>query len=185
MSARKASAAIVLASCLALLGAAGATAQQITRIAVMDFNRVLASRSQDGVALKDFELKKSAIQAEIDKRSDEIIRLMAQKVEADKAGDAKGSAKLKSDIEAKTRQLSEYAQVKQRELDDDATRLVSTDSLAQAIYRQVQAIAEADGYSLVLNLRSADSVMGSVFWYSQMIDITDKLIQALAGVKIQ
>ncbi|HRY55047.1 MAG TPA: OmpH family outer membrane protein [Spirochaetia bacterium] len=169
---------ISLAAAAAL--AASAFGQQITRVAVMDFNRILASRSGDASSLRDFELKKSLIQAEIDKRKDEIMRLLAQKVEADKAGDAKSSAQLRSDIESRTKQLSEFAQVKQRELDAEAKTLVSRDAFAQNLYRQVQAIAESEGYSLVLNVRSADSVMEAVFWYSQMIDITDKVIQALA-----
>ena len=89
------------------------------------------------------------------------------------------SARLKDEIEVKTRQLSEYATVKQQELDNEAKNLASSDSFVQNLYKQVQAIAEADGYSLVLNIRSADSVMESVFWYSQMIDITDRVIQTI------
>lgn len=177
MNSRKAR--LVLALALAL--AAGAFGQQITRVAVMDLNRVLASRAKDATSLRDFELKKANIQAEIDRRKDEIVRLLAQKVEADKLQDAKASSQLRADIEAKTRQLSEYATVKQRELDAEAKSLTSNDAFVQALYKQVQAIAEADGYSLVLNTRSADTVMESVFWYSQMIDITDKVIQSLSA----
>ncbi len=179
MSAKRA---LVLAACLWALAAAGAGAQQITRVAVLDFNRILASRSKDASSLKDFELKKSLIQAEIDRRGDEILRLLAQKVEVEKT-DAKAAARLREEIDAKKRQLSEYAAVKQRELDDEAARLVSADAFAQALYKQVQDIAEAEGYSLVLNIRSADSVMKSVFWYSQMIDITEKVLQALDAKK--
>jgi len=171
---------ILIALAAVWLGAAG-FGQQITRVAVMDFNKILASRSNDGSSLRDFELKKSLIQAEIDKRRDEIMRLLSQKVEADKAGDAKASGQLRAEVEAKTRQLSEYAQVKQQELDSEAKALVSKDAFAQSLYQKVQEIAESEGYSLVLNIRSADSVMESVFWYSQMIDITDKVIQALAS----
>jgi Skp family chaperone for outer membrane proteins len=171
----------LLAATLALGLCAGAFGQQITRIAVMDFNKVLASRAKDANSLRDFELKKSLIQAEIDRRKDELMRLLGQKVEVDRIGDARSSAKLKEEIDSKTRQLSEFATVKQQELDNDAKALASTDSFAQNLLKQVQAIAEADGYSLVLNTRSSDSVMESVFWYSQMIDITDKVIQALAA----
>jgi Skp family chaperone for outer membrane proteins len=178
MSAKKISIAAALALCLC----AGAFGQQITRVAVMDFNKVIAARSKDAPSLKDFELKKSLIQAEIERRADEVMRLLAQKVEAEKIGDGKAAAKLKEEIDAKKRQLSEYATVKQKELDDEARALASNDAFVQALYKQVQAIAEADGYSLVLNIRSGDAVMGSVFWYSQMIDITDKLIQSLGAM---
>jgi Skp family chaperone for outer membrane proteins len=170
----------IAAAAILGLGAA-AYGQQITRVAVMDFNKILASRAKDAASLKDFDLKKSLIQAEIDKRKDEILRLLGQKVEAEKSGDAKSAAQLRSEIEAKTRQLSEYATVKQGELDKEAKGLVSNDAFAQNLYKQVQAVAESEGYSLVLNIRSGDSVMESVFWYSQMIDITDKVIEALGN----
>lgn len=158
---------------------AAAFGQQITRIAVIDLNKVIAARAKDATSLHDFELKKSLIQAEIDQRRDEIMRLLSQKVEADRGKDVRTSARLKDEIEVKTRQLSEYATVKQQELDNEAKNLASSDSFVQNLYKQVQAIAEADGYSLVLNIRSADSVMESVFWYSQMIDITDRVIQTI------
>ena len=63
---------------------AAAFGQQITRIAVIDLNKVIAARAKDATSLHDFELKKSLIQAEIDQRRDEIMRLLSQKVEADR-----------------------------------------------------------------------------------------------------
>jgi Skp family chaperone for outer membrane proteins len=171
---------LLAAAVLALGVAAGGFGQQITRIAVMDFNKIIASHAKDGSALRGFELKKSQIQAEIDRRRDDIMRLLQQKVDADRLGDGKASQRLKDEIELKTRQLADYATSKQQELDDEAKALASSDAFAQSLYRQVQSIAEAEGYSLVLNLRSADSVMEAVFWYSPMIDITEKVIQALA-----
>jgi outer membrane protein len=171
---------VAFAAVIAIGLGTGVAAQQITRVAVMDFNRILAARSKDSAALREFELKKSTIQAEIDRRKDDIMRLVSQKIEADKANDAKASSRLRSEIDLKTKQLSEFATVKQRELDEDAKKLVSNDQFAQLLYKEVQTIAESEGYSLVLNIRSADAVMESVFWYSQMIDITDKIIQVLA-----
>ncbi len=180
MNAKKAVSVLLFTACLAAGAVAPAAAQQITRVAVMDFNRILAARSKDSEALRAFEMKRSTIQAEIDRRKDDILRLVAQKTELDKANDTKASARLRSEIDLKTKQLSEFATARQRELDEEAARLVSNDQFAQALYKEVQTIAESDGYSLVLNIRSADSVMESVFWYSQMIDITDKVIQALS-----
>jgi outer membrane protein len=155
--------------------------QQITRIAVVDLGRIIMTYSRDGAALKDFELKKSQIQTEIDRMSEEIRRLQAQKVEADRIGDRQGAQRLESDIFRKTELLRDFVRSKQIELDDQARRISSSSDFAQAVYRQIQFISETEGYSLVLNLKSGDSVMGSVIWYSPMIDITDKVIQSLIG----
>jgi hypothetical protein len=82
--------------------------QQITRIAVVDLGRIIMTYSRDGAALKDFELKKSQIQTEIDRMSEEIRRLQAQKVEADRIGDRQGAQRLESDIFRKTELLRDF-----------------------------------------------------------------------------
>lgn len=162
---------------------ASAWAQQITRIAVVDLNRIIMSYSKDAQAMKDFETRKSQIQSEIDRMSEEIKKLQAQKVDADKASDKPLSSRLDSDIGKKTAILKDYIRSMQAELDDQAKKIASASPFVQEMYRQIQMIAETEGYSLVLNLKAADSVMSSVLWYSPMIDITDKVIQALMGKK--
>lgn len=165
---------------LGLAFAGRASAQQITRIAVIDLQKVIMAYSKEGAAFKDFELRKIQIQAEIDRLADEIKKLQAQKVDADKAGDKPKSLKVESDIYQKTEYLREFVRVKQAELDDQAKKLSSSSDFVQQAYRQIQAISEQQGYSIVLNLKSADSVVSAVVWYSSMIDITDQVIQALS-----
>jgi len=178
---RKTLAAAALALVLAFGAAGAAGAQQITRIAVVDLQKIIMTYSKDGTALRDFEAKKAQIQAEIDKMGEELKKLQAQKVEAEKSGDKQGALRIESDLYKKTEFLKEYARAKQAELDDQAKKLGSSNQFVQLVYRQIQLVAETEGFSLVLNLKSADSVMSAVVWYSPMIDITDKVIQAMIG----
>jgi Skp family chaperone for outer membrane proteins len=168
---------------IALLGllalSAAAFGQQITRIAVVDLSKVIAACSKDAEAVKNFEQKKSQVQTDIDKMSAEIMRLMAQKAESDKSGDKASSQRYREQIEAKTKSLTDFVNVKQAELDAQAKKLGETDVFSKGLYKQIQNVAETEGYSLVLNLKSGDSVMTSVLWYSPMIDITADVIQAL------
>jgi outer membrane protein len=170
----------VLALGLAFVGGGAVGAQQITRIAVIDLQKVIMTNSKDSQAFKDFELKKAQVQAEIDRMAEEIKGLQAQKLDADKAGDKQKSLKIETDIYQKTQYLKDFVRAKQAELDAQAQALASSSSFVQLVYRQIQQIAESEGYSLVLNLKSADSVMSAVVWYSSMIDITDEVIQAIA-----
>ncbi len=165
---------------MAFATAGQAFAQQITRIAVIDLQKVIMAYSKDGAAFKDFELRKTQIQVEIDKMAEEIKRLQLQKVDADKSGDRQKSMKIESDIYQKTEYLRDFVRAKQAELDDQAKKLSSSSEFVQQVYRQIQAISETQGYSIVLNLKSADSVISAVVWYSSMIDITDQVIQALS-----
>jgi outer membrane protein len=170
---------LVLVGLMALAGAA--FGQQVTRIAVVDLSKVISAYSKDAQAVKDFEQKKSQVQTDIDKMSAEIMRLMSQKADADKSGDKAASLKFRDDIDKRTKALSSFVSAKQLELDEQAKKLASNDAFSQDLYKQIQNVAETEGYSLVINLKSSDSVMNAVLWYSPMIDITADVIQALTG----
>jgi Skp family chaperone for outer membrane proteins len=169
----------IAAVAAALAISAAAYSQQITRIAVVDLPRIIMAYSSESKEVKAFEQKKALVQADIDRMSAEITRLMGQKADADKAGDKVQSASLRSEIEEKARNLNGFVSAKQAELDEEASRLASSNEFTQDLYRQIQTVAEMKGFSLVLNLKSRDSVMNSVLWYSPMIDITGDVIQAL------
>ncbi|MEI6386853.1 MAG: OmpH family outer membrane protein [Spirochaetota bacterium] len=166
---------------LLVLAAVGAGAQQITRIAVVDLGKIIIAYSRDSAVLHDFEAKKASIQLEIDSMSTEIKTLKARKAEADKAKDAPSSARLEADIAKRTDAFRVFVRAKQEELDTEAGKINASDAFMQLVYSNIQSVAETEGYSLVLNLRSADSVMSAVLWYSPMIDITDKVIAAMLG----
>jgi outer membrane protein len=170
----------IAALAAALAVSAAAYAQQITRIAVVDLPRIISAYASESKEVKAFEQKKAQVQAEVDRMSADVTRLMSAKADADKVGDKQQSAALKSEIDAKTKTLNDFLGAKQAELDDDAARLSSSNAFTQDLYRQIQMVAELKGYSLVLNLKSRDSVADSVLWYSPMIDITSDVIQALS-----
>ncbi len=173
--------AFIIALAFALGAAAVAGAQQITRIAVVDLQKIIMSYAKDGAGLREFEAKKAQIQTEIDRMGEEIKKLQAQKVEAERAGDKQSALRFESELYRKTEFLKEYVRTKQAELDDQAKKLGASNQFVQQVYTQIQSIAETEGFSLVINLKSADSVVSAVVWYSPMIDITDKVIQALIG----
>ena len=107
----------------------------------------------------------------------------AAKADADKAGDKAASLRLRDDIDKRTKALTDFVSARQAELDDQAKKLASTDLFTQGLYKQIQNVAETEGYSLVINLKSSDTVMNSILWYSPTIDITADVIQALTGGK--
>jgi len=177
--------AATLALCLCFTMVGLSAQQQITRIAIVDLQKVLLAYSKDSTALRNYEAQKAQVQQEIDRQAADIKTLQAQKAEADKTGDAAASQRLDAEITAKTDTLRTYVRTNQDELDKAAAEINSTDAFAQLVYQTIQNVAETDGYSLVINLRSADSVMNSVLWYSPTIDITDKVITAMLGTNSQ
>jgi outer membrane protein len=167
-----------------LIFSASAYSQQITRVAVIDLPRVISAYNSQSKDVRDFEAKKAKVQADIDRMSSEITTLLNRKAEADKAGDRTLSASIKSEIDERTKILSDYVTAKQAELDAEASRLLETDVFTQELYKKIQSVAEYKGFSLVLNIKGRDQIMNSVLWYSPMIDITNDVIQAL-GAAVQ
>ncbi len=171
---------LVLAAFL-LLSLQPLAAQQITRAAVIDMNRVLAAFPSDTAALKNFETRKAQVQAEVDGKAAEIRKLQAKKAEAEVLDDRVQLEFLSSELARKTADLKEFISSRQNELDLLAKALSSNASFIQKLSSTIAQVAETEGYSLVLNLKPQDQNASIVLWNSASIDITDKVIQALSA----
>jgi len=166
---------------LLLLALYPAVSQQITRVAVLDMARVLAAFPKDMAALKEFETRKAEVQADVDKEAAAIKGLQAAKVKAEAGGQTEEAQTLSAEIASRTTALKEYLTARQNELDLLAKALSSGASFVQKLSETIAQVAEAEGYSLVLNLKPQDQNANIVLWSSSSIDITDKVIQAISG----
>lgn len=172
---------IYIIALVMIFGSASQTfSQQITRVAVLDIGRVLSYYSKEAAALANFEKKKAEVQAEVDKRSAEIKLLQSKKAEAQSRNDQELASSLDLEIVRKTADLKEFLTARQNELDLLAKALSSSSSFLQRLNSTIAKVAEAEGYSLVLNMKPQDQNANLVLWNSPSIDITDKVIQALA-----
>lgn len=171
---------LFVAAALVLLGSQ-LFAQQITRVAVIDLQKVYMTYYKDSQAVRAFEDEKQRVQDEIKRLGDEIKVLQQKRLEVLATGDAQALKTFDDGLYRKAQFLSDYVKVKQADLDAKAQALSNTSSFVQMLYRAVQSLSETEGYSLVISSRNADSVGSSVVWFSPMIDITDKVIQALLG----
>jgi len=155
--------------------------QQITRVAVIDLQKVYMTYYKDSQAVRAFEEEKQRINDEIKRLGDEIKVLQARRLEIIASGDAIALKSFDENLYRKAQFLSDFVKVKQTDLDAKAAALAKGDAFVQMLYRTVQSISEAEGFSLVISSRNADDAGSSVIWFSPMIDITDKVIQALLG----
>jgi outer membrane protein len=160
---------------------AQAFAQQITRVAVIDLQKVYMTYYKDSQAVRSFEEEKLAVQDHIKKLGDEIKDLQKKRLDVLSSGDAAALKAFDDAFIRKVQYLSDYIKVKQAELDAKAEALSKNDAFAQTLYKAIQSIAEMEGFSLVISSREANSVGSSVIWFSPMIDVSDKVIQALLG----
>jgi outer membrane protein len=166
---------LVLMMVLALLVGGQIAAQQLTRFAVVDLSRVYMSFFRDSRAVREFEEQSALVQAELDRMTKEIQDLTNAKYTAESQGDRTLIARIENEIYQKSERLKEYYQLKTAELEDRRNKLTQSDTFMDEVYGEIRAIAEADGYSMVLNLKENTGIL----WYSPTVDITDQLIRSL------
>jgi outer membrane protein len=155
--------------------AAALPAQQLTRFAVVDLSKVYTSFFRESKAVRDFQERSAAVQADIDKMTQQIKDLQSQKADADAAGNTQLSLQLDTEIYNKTNLLKEYYNAKTAELEAQKKKLTSDDQFLGQVMAEVQLVAESEGYSMVLSKTDAKGIL----WYSPSVDITDKVIQGL------
>jgi outer membrane protein len=166
-----------------LAGMAGmAAAQQITRYAVVDLNRILESFYRDSKVLRDFEEKQRSVQAEIDKMQKELKDLQQSRVQFQAANDQVKVLELDASIQKKRDFIKDYYKVKTEELETQKNGLFESSEFASEVYGEIQKIAEADGYSMVMDWKRS-MALRFLIWYSPSIDITDKVIESLSQKK--
>ena len=171
---------MILALALVAL-AAQAFGQQITRVAVIDLQKVYMTYYKDSQAVRSLEEEKLRVTEEIRRLNDEIKDLQRQRLEVLASGDAATLKSFDENLYRKAQFLSDFVKIKQADLEEKAKVLSKGDAFVQMLYRTVQSISEKEGYSLVITSRDAADVGSSVIWFSPMIDITDMVIQALLG----
>lgn len=169
------------ASVLMFLALASAAAQQITRVAVVDLAKVYLTYSRDSAAVRKLEEDKQKVQAEIDRMSNEIKQLQVRRAEAIARSDQTEVLRMDQELYRRAQYLSDYYKAKQAELEDRSRKLMESSDFSQLVYRTIQGLAEAEGYSVILSSQSTGSVTSPIIWYSPAVDVTDKVIQALIG----
>jgi outer membrane protein len=160
---------------LLLLGSYSAFAQQLTRFAVVDLNKVYSSFFRDSRAVREWEERSARVQADIDRMTAEIQTLKSNQVSAEARGDQSQASRLQSEIARKTETLNDYFRVKTAELEERRGKLLPSGSFLQQMDNEIRYIAESEGYSMVLSLKDNKGIV----WYSPSVDITNKLIQNL------
>ena len=152
-----------------------ATAQQLTRFAVVDLPKVYLAFFRESRAVREFEEQSSRVQAEIDRMTREIQELKTAQFNAEARGDRAQAMRLENEVYRNSEYLKEYFRIKTAELEDRKSKLTQSETFLGQLYEEIRFIAESEGYSMVLNLKENTGIL----WYSPTVDITDKLIQNL------
>ena len=150
-------------------------AQTITKFAVVDTARVFSTYYRDSAAVRNYEQKKADFQNSVNQKTEELKTLNQKMIDAKEAGDNVTATKLESEIIKKADYLTEFTNTKNIELESIRKKLEKSDNFYAKLYDVLERIAESEGYSMILSLQQANTIL----WYSPSVDITDKVIKAL------
>ena len=151
--------------------------QQLTRIAVVDLPKVYQSFFRESLAVRKWEEQSAKVQADIDRMNKEIVELRAKLDEANNEEDKSSAQRLEREIQQKTDALREFYVNETAKLEDQRNKLSQSDAFLGEVYQELRLLAESEGYVMVMNLKDNNSIV----WWSQTIDITDKLIYNLSN----
>ena len=147
--------------------------QQLTRVAVVDMPKVYTAYFKDSRAVRQFEEKAAKVQSDIDKQTKEIQDLKSRHADALLRDDQSEVLRLDNLIYRKSEYLREFYQTRTAELENEKKKLMQSGSFLDQVYDEIRYIAESEGYSMVIEKNN------NILWYSNTIDITDKLITNL------
>jgi Skp family chaperone for outer membrane proteins len=153
-----------------------AQTQQVTKVGICDFTKVLTTAYKDTKAFRDLDQAKSDVNKAVAERTKEITDLQNQKLEADKAGNKTLSATLDKSVSDKQSDLDSYRRVKSAWLTTQTNALLAGPVLKE-IFEQMTLVAESGGYALVL--RSDGAYRDIILYKIPEVDITDDVIAAI------
>lgn len=160
-----------------LLSAGNVYAQQITKFGVVDTSKVYNAYYRTSTAVRNYEKKKAEFQEEINKQTDALNELQQKRLEYVNAGNDSAALKVEAEITKKKEYITEYANAKNVELETMQKTLQTSDDFYKKLYNVLAKIAESGGYSMILSLQDANSIL----WYSSSVDITNQVISELGG----
>ncbi|MCQ2604518.1 MAG: OmpH family outer membrane protein [Spirochaetia bacterium] len=148
---------------------AGLFAQQIPKIGVINYSKLMQEFMPGSKAMDDVSQFNADYAAKVDSVNQEINKLVKQK---DRilagSGDEKALKKVQEQIDTRKKYLVEYEAYKDQVLASKKAQAGNLTSQVSKVLSEIQYIAESEGYSIIFDSNDKDIV-----WWSQSVDITD------------
>jgi len=165
--------AIVCSVALTVLGTVNA--EKLTTVGVVDIEKIVRTFSSDLKATRNYEQARQTMQDDLNAQVSAITKLKDQKLSATTKNDKTEVLRLDQEITQKTSYLNEYRRVKSQQLEEMKKSIGRNDDLMQQIDSTIEYIAISEGYTVVLNVDTENTV----YWHSTEVDITQKVIDRL------
>jgi Skp family chaperone for outer membrane proteins len=157
--------------------ALGLWAQQVTKVGICDFSRVLNTSYREAKTIREFLDVQATIKKEQAAIEKEIADLENQRLEADKAKNADLVLQLDKKLSDKRRYLDDYKRIKGDWVRQQQQTLLASSGFFKEILDVVKVVAEGQGMALVI--RSDATGADLILYNIQEVDITELVIKEI------
>jgi Skp family chaperone for outer membrane proteins len=159
------------------LAALALEAQQVTKVGICDFSRVMNTSYREAKAVREFLEAQTAIKKEQAAIEKEIADLENQRLEADKAKNADLVLQLDKKLSDKRRYFDDYKRIKGDWVRQQQQTILGSSVFLKDILEVVKVVAESQGMALVVRSDSAGAEL--ILYNIQEIDITELVIKEI------
>ena len=159
---------------LFLISVVSVFSEQIPKIGIINYSKVLSSFSGDSRALQEIQKMITSYEEGVNVIKNEITSLEERLLYYKNINDEMNTLKMEEQIEKKQLYLKEYSRLKINNIEDRKKRLVSSPEFLGEILDKIEFVAESEGFSIIMNSRDPDLI-----WWSQSVDITDLVIERI------
>lgn len=149
-------------------------AERFTQIGIIDLSKIISNYFRESRAYRELEEMKNEFEANRERIMEEIDQLEQRKLNAENRGDDREVLQLDNEIFEKKEYLKEYTRIKYNQITKRQESLLESSSFLSEILKEIEFIAENEGYSIVFNAKNSD-----IIWYSEAVDITQLVLERL------
>lgn len=150
------------------------SAEQLTRVGVIDLSQIVASYFKESQAYRELDEMSQQFESEKQRILNEIDQLEYRKIDAKNRGDDSEALRLDNEVFSKKNYLQEFIRIKSGQISKKRDSLMESPTFLAELLTEIQYIAETEGFTLVF--RSKDP---NLLWWSSEVDITDKVLKRL------
>ena len=167
--------AIALLVFMAGVAAAAIGQDQITRVGVVNLQRVTTAFFQRSRAVRELTERRADVLEEAAAIEEEIFALEQQRLRASELENRTAMLRLDQELQEQKEFLRSYLSIQGELLDRMAADLSESDTFLDELADAIEFVAESQGYSIILN----NNHQGFLFWTPE-VDVTDDVIEQLA-----
>jgi outer membrane protein len=165
---------VLIFICCAISGISFLSAEQLSKIGVIDLSRIASQYFQESRAYRELEEMIIKYEDEKNRIIDEISSLEERKLDAENAGEDTRALRLENEVYDKKEYLKEYTRIKYNQIKSKREKLTESQTFITEIMKEIDYIAESEGFSLIL--KASDP---NLAWWSSEVDVTDLVLERL------